>query len=141
MELKLNETPNNAHFPRIIKGVNCIDYYHGPEKPYLVSGADDKTVKIWDYQNKSCVQTLEGHSQNITVVCFHPDLPVIITGSEDGTVRIWHANTYRLTNTLNYGMERIWCLGFMRVTFISHLINSTSFRLSSQFHHTFNNIK
>ena len=38
------------------KGVNCLEYYSGGEKPYLISGADDRTVKIWDYQNKTCVQ-------------------------------------------------------------------------------------
>ncbi|KAL7644998.1 UNVERIFIED_CONTAM: hypothetical protein RMT77_004822 [Armadillidium vulgare] len=92
------------------RGVNCIDYYHGGDKPYLISGADDSLVKIWDYQNKTCVQTLEGHSQNISSVCFHPELPVILTGSEDCTVRIWHANTYRLENTLNYGLDRVWCI-------------------------------
>lgn len=27
-----------------------------------------------------------------------------------GTVRVWHSNTYRLENTLNYGMERVWCI-------------------------------
>lgn len=32
------------------KGVNCIDYYSGGDKPYLISGADDNLVKIWDYQ-------------------------------------------------------------------------------------------
>lgn len=32
------------------KGVNCIDYYYGGDKPYLISGADDRLVKIWDYQ-------------------------------------------------------------------------------------------
>lgn len=32
------------------KGVNCIDYYNGGDKPYLVSGADDNMIKIWDYQ-------------------------------------------------------------------------------------------
>uniref|UniRef100_A0A8C7GWT4 Beta'-coat protein n=1 Tax=Oncorhynchus kisutch TaxID=8019 RepID=A0A8C7GWT4_ONCKI len=32
------------------KGVNCIDYYTGGDKPYLVSGADDRLVTIWDYQ-------------------------------------------------------------------------------------------
>ncbi len=96
------------------KGVNTVDYYHGNDKPYLVSGADDRLVKVWDYQNKTCVQTLEGHSQNVSVVCFHPELPIIITGSEDGTVRIWHSNTYRLENTLNYGMERVWALSYLR---------------------------
>jgi coatomer subunit beta' len=24
------------------KGVNCVDYYYGNDKPYLISGADDK---------------------------------------------------------------------------------------------------
>lgn len=23
---------------------------------------------------------------------------------------MWHSNTYRLENTLNYGMERVWCI-------------------------------
>lgn len=32
------------------KGVNSIDYYSGGDKPYLISGADDRLVKIWDYQ-------------------------------------------------------------------------------------------
>ncbi|KAL0106379.1 hypothetical protein PUN28_016243 [Cardiocondyla obscurior] len=96
------------------KGVNCVDYYHGGDKPYLISGADDKYVKIWDYQNKTCVQTLEGHSQNISAVCFHPELPIVLTASEDGTVRIWHAGTYRLESSLNYGFERVWTIACMR---------------------------
>ena len=92
------------------KGVNAVDYYHGGDKPYLISGADDRLVKIWDYQNKTCVATLDGHAANISAVCFHPELPIILTGSEDSTVRIWHANTYRLETTLNYGLERVWSI-------------------------------
>ncbi|OZC09928.1 coatomer subunit beta' family protein [Onchocerca flexuosa] len=96
------------------KGVNCVDYYHGGDRPYLISGADDRFVKIWDYQNKTCVATLDGHAQNVSAVCFHPELPVIITGSEDSTVRLWHASTYRLETTLNYGLERVWCIYALR---------------------------
>ncbi|MBA0695740.1 hypothetical protein Goari_002346 [Gossypium aridum] len=96
------------------KGVNCVDYFTGGDKPYLITGSDDHTAKVWDYQTKSCVQTLEGHTHNVSAVCFHPDLPIIITGSEDGTVRIWHATTYRLENTLNYGLERVWAIGYMK---------------------------
>ncbi|KAK9026811.1 hypothetical protein V6N11_039644 [Hibiscus sabdariffa] len=71
-------------------------------------------MQVWDYQTKSCVQTLEGHTHNVSAVCFHPELPIIITDSEDGTVRIWHATTYRLENTLNYGLERVWAIGCMK---------------------------
>ncbi|MBA0565315.1 hypothetical protein Golob_010199, partial [Gossypium lobatum] len=96
------------------KGVNCVDYFTGGDKPYLITGSDDHTAKVWDYQTKSCVQTLEGHTHNVSAVCFHPELPIIITGSEDGTVRIWHATTYRLENTLNYGLERVWAIGYIK---------------------------
>lgn len=77
-----------------------------------MSGADDCTIKVWDYQTKSCVQTLRGHTRNVCAVCYHPELPVILTGSEDGTVRIWHSNTYSQEHTLNYGMNRVWALGY-----------------------------
>jgi coatomer subunit beta' len=55
---------------------------------------------------------LEGHTANVCAVCFHPELPVILTGAEDGTVRVWHSSTYRLENTLNYGLERVWAMAY-----------------------------
>ncbi|KAH6561153.1 hypothetical protein BASA60_011581 [Batrachochytrium salamandrivorans] len=32
-----------------MESIGC-DYYYGGDKPYLVSGSDDKTIKVWDYQ-------------------------------------------------------------------------------------------
>ncbi|CAM9945831.1 unnamed protein product, partial [Choristocarpus tenellus] len=91
------------------RGINSIDYYPGGDKPYLLSGMR-LGFRIWDYQTKSCVQTLEGHANNVSAVLFHKRLPVIISASEDGTVRLWHSTTYRAETTLNYGMERAWAL-------------------------------
>uniref|UniRef100_A0A8K9V8K6 Beta'-coat protein n=1 Tax=Oncorhynchus mykiss TaxID=8022 RepID=A0A8K9V8K6_ONCMY len=91
----------------------------------LSSASLDSTIKVWQLGsstpnftleghekgvNYMCVQTLEGHTQNVSCVSFHPELPIILTGSEHGTVRVWHSSTYRLENTLNYGMERVWCV-------------------------------
>jgi coatomer subunit beta' len=36
--------------------VNCVDYFSGGDRPYLLSGADDNLAKVWDYQTKACVQ-------------------------------------------------------------------------------------
>ena len=91
-------------------GVNYVEFYPGADKPYLVTTGDDRTVKIWDYLSKSCVQTLEGHTNNVSLAMFHPNLPLIISGSEDGSVKIWNNGTYRLENTLNYALERAWCI-------------------------------
>ncbi len=65
-------------------------------------------------QNKTCVQTLDGHSQNVGCVAFHPELPIILSGSEDGTIKLWHSNTYRLESTLNYGLERCWSISCLK---------------------------
>lgn len=46
------------------------------DRPFLISGADDRVAKVWDYQTKACVQTLEGHAHNVSAVMFHPELPV-----------------------------------------------------------------
>jgi WD40 repeat protein len=51
--------------------------------------------QVWDYDSKNCVQTLEGHKNNVTAICAHPEIPIIITASEDSTVKIWDAVTYR----------------------------------------------
>ncbi len=95
-----------------VKGVNHVDYYPRSDKPYLLTTSDDRTVKIWDYTTKSLIATLEGHTSNVSFACYHPELPVIISGSEDGTIKVWHANTYRLEQTLNYGLERAWCVSY-----------------------------
>ncbi|KAL8377722.1 hypothetical protein RB595_008422 [Gaeumannomyces hyphopodioides] len=96
------------------KGVNHVDYYPHSDKPYLLTTSDDRTVKIWDYTTKSLIATLEGHTNNVSFACYHPELPVIISGSEDGTIRIWHANTYRFEQSLNYGLERAWCVSYQK---------------------------
>ncbi|RMZ54814.1 hypothetical protein APUTEX25_000331 [Auxenochlorella protothecoides] len=96
------------------KGVNCVDYYTGGDRPYLASGADDRLVKVWDYQTKACIQTLDGHAHNITAVGFHPELPLLLTGSEDGSVKAWHSTTYRLEHSLDHGMERVWAVAYTR---------------------------
>ncbi|XVF74622.1 hypothetical protein PTKIN_Ptkin13bG0126200 [Pterospermum kingtungense] len=96
------------------KGINCVQYFTCGDKPFLISGSDDHTAKIWDYETKGCVQTLEGHTHNVTAVSAHPELPVISTCSEDGTVRVWDKTSYRLENTLEYGLERVWTVAYMK---------------------------
>jgi coatomer subunit beta' len=76
--------------------------------------ANPRLVKIWDYHSKSCVQTLESHTANVSFAIFHPSLPILLSGSEDGTVKIWHSSTYRLETTLSYGLERAWCVAYRR---------------------------
>ena len=96
------------------KGANYVDFYPGPDRPYLVTTGDDKTIKVWDHLSKSRVQTMEGHTNNPSFAVFHPNLPIIISGSEDRTIEIRNNNTYRLENTLSYALEHAWCVALCR---------------------------
>jgi len=95
------------------KGVNCIDFYPASSSstlPYLVSGADDYTIIVWNYQTRAQVHTLQGHEGNVSDVSVHPRLPLIISGSEDHTVRVWHNSSFTPLFVYNAGLERVWTL-------------------------------
>ena len=36
-----------------------------PDGRRVVSGSEDKTLKVWDVETGECVATLEGHSQGV----------------------------------------------------------------------------
>ncbi|KAG2732842.1 hypothetical protein G9P44_003832 [Scheffersomyces stipitis] len=108
-----SSVPNFTLVAHDAKGVNYVDYYPQADKPYLITSSDDKTIKIWDYQTKSCVATLEGHLSNVSFAIFHPELPLIVSGSEDGTIRFWNSNTFKLEKSINYSLERVWCIGIL----------------------------
>jgi len=71
-----------------------------PDGQKIVSGSDDKTVRVWDAATGSLQQTLEGHSDPVYSVAFSPDGQKIVSGSYDKTVRVWDAATGSLQQTL-----------------------------------------
>ena len=55
----------------------------------IVSGANDKTIKIWDFNdNFKCIYTLEGHSEGISALLKLND-GKIVSGSYDKSIKIW----------------------------------------------------
>ena len=77
-----------------------------------MTASDDRSLRIYDYTNKSCIAVLEGHTANVSFGIWHSTLPILVSGAEDGSVRIWNANTYKLEQTLSYGLERAWCASY-----------------------------
>ncbi|TVU26074.1 hypothetical protein EJB05_28603, partial [Eragrostis curvula] len=74
--------------------VRCLDYLSRGDDLYLITGDDDGSVEIWDWQSRSCLKTLKEHTAKVYTICAHPDLPLFITGSFDGTVCLWNSFTF-----------------------------------------------
>jgi WD40 repeat protein len=51
--------------------VNSVAF--SPDGKQVVSGSDDKTVRLWDAATGTVLQTLEGHSDTVNSVAFSPD--------------------------------------------------------------------
>ena len=63
-----------------------------PDDTRIVSGSEDKTVRVWDAERGVQIGSpLQGHTWSVTSVAFSPDGTRIVSGSNDNTVRVWDA--------------------------------------------------
>ncbi|VFQ69399.1 unnamed protein product [Cuscuta campestris] len=92
------------------RGVNWASFH--PTLPLIVSGADDRQVKIWRMNDTKAweVDTLRGHMNNVSCVLFHPRQDIIVSNSEDKSVRVWDATKRTGLQTFRREHDRYWIL-------------------------------
>jgi len=72
-----------------------------PDGQHIISGSEDRLVKVWSVDSKSLVSICTGHTQPVYAVAAMPDGQRILSGGFDDTVRVWLLdgilkNTFRL---------------------------------------------
>jgi len=68
--------------------VNSIDF--SPDDSMVVTGTADKIVRLWDVASATVIKELQGHSDQVTGVCFSPDGHNIASGAiNEASIRIW----------------------------------------------------
>ncbi len=73
---------------------------------YLVSGSEDNTVRVWDWQTpEAAPRVLSGHEYTVTSVALSADGRYVVSGSEDNTVRVWDWQTPEAAPCILIGHE------------------------------------
>ncbi|KAL6261909.1 hypothetical protein P5V15_006992 [Pogonomyrmex californicus] len=67
--------------------MNCVDI--SSDGQYFVTGSNDCTVKIWEYDNADLIYIGTSHAAIITACKFSADGNYIVTASADGAIMIW----------------------------------------------------
>ena len=93
-----DDRPGNAH-AQGAHGYVCSVAF-SPDGKRIVSGSDDKTLKVWDATSGQEMLTLKGHTGDVMSVAFSPDGKRIVSGSDDKTLKVWDAATGQETLTL-----------------------------------------
>ncbi|KAG9449882.1 hypothetical protein H6P81_009847 [Aristolochia fimbriata] len=92
------------------RGVNWASFH--PNLPLIVSGADDRQVKLWRMNDSKAweVDTLRGHMNNVSCVLFHAKQDIIVSNSEDKSIRVWDLTKRSALQTFRREHDRFWIL-------------------------------
>ena len=66
--------------------INCLVKINNN---YFASASNDTKIKIWDYYNRKCIKTLDGHVDCILSLILLQNNNYLCSGSADLTIRIW----------------------------------------------------
>ena len=64
-----------------------------PDDTRIISGSNDKTVRVWDRENGLNILTLQGHTDAVRTVCMSTTGDQIISGGQDCMIRLWDLDT------------------------------------------------
>ena len=54
------------------------------EHPWVVSASDDQTIRLWNWQSRSCIAVLTGHNHYVMCAQFHPKEDLVASGEGGG---------------------------------------------------------
>ena len=60
-----------------------------PRKQWVVAGADDMFIRVYNYNTMDKIKVFEAHTDYIRCVAVHPNLPYVLSSSDDMLIKLW----------------------------------------------------
>lgn len=66
-----------------------------PDGRWVLSGGDDRNLRLWDVTNGRLLRTLGGHTRRVSGIAVSEDGTLAVSGGDDATLRLWDLQTGR----------------------------------------------
>jgi U3 small nucleolar RNA-associated protein 13 len=76
----------------------------------LASSSTDKTIKIWNLNDFSCINTFDGHLGSVLKIGWVYFGTHLASSAADGLIKLWNLKTSECINTINAHEGKIWAL-------------------------------
>ncbi|KAN0095516.1 WD40 repeat-like protein [Hyaloscypha variabilis] len=76
---------------------------------YILTGALDSTIRLWDVLSGRCLKTFFGHVEGVWALA--GDTLRVVSGAEDRMVKVWDARTGKCEKTFSGHTGAVSCIG------------------------------
>jgi WD40 repeat protein len=83
-----------------------------PDGKTLISGSQDKTIKLWNLETSQEIKTLSGHSDHICSVAYSPNGQILASASKDKTVKLWSVASGKEISSVKCSDSVIYSIAF-----------------------------
>ncbi|KAF7303159.1 U3 small nucleolar RNA-associated protein [Mycena kentingensis (nom. inval.)] len=90
------------------RGVWSVKF--GRAERVLATGSGDKTVRLWNLDDFTCVKTFEGHTNSVLRVDFLTAGMQLVSSGSDGLVKVWNVREEECAATLDNHQDKVWAL-------------------------------
>ncbi|KAI9815462.1 MAG: hypothetical protein M1827_002596 [Pycnora praestabilis] len=80
-----------------------------PPPRYMLTGALDSTIRLWDVSTGKCLRTFFGHVEGVWALAV--DTLRVVSGAEDRMVKVWDARTGKCERTFTGHAGPVTCIG------------------------------
>ncbi|MBA4067524.1 MAG: hypothetical protein C0501_28210 [Isosphaera sp.] len=106
-----NATTELKKFEGHAKAVLGLALAPVPDGPVLVTGGEDRTVRVWEVGSGKQLRSLQGHMDAVSAVAARPDGGQAASGSVDGAIRVWDL-TPDAHQELKDATDSLWAVAF-----------------------------